>query len=405
MIALADCNNFFVSCERVRHPDLAGMPVVVLGSNDGCVVAMSNEAKALGITRGVPMFKIRDIVKRHDVRTLSGDHRYYSYTSSKVMAHIKSLVEQVDVYSIDEAFLRIPFTGESLHEFGHYVVESVMNATGIPISLGASTTPTLAKLAAHFAKRYSGYKGVCLIDSDAKRSKALEITPLKDIWGIGRKTSASLAKVGITYASQFAALQLERISARYSITTQRIWRELNGEHCIDTSARKDSHKSITCSRSFAHDVFSRDEIYEAISDYAASAARRLRKSGHYAEEVTVFAATNPYHNHLTQFSGEIRKKLDEPTNDSMKIISAAHKALSELYREGYGYKRAGVTLSHITNGAGQASLFTDFEGSKRRSRLMSVIDTINSSDKTGSIVKIASMSTKRNEKTDHKITK
>ncbi|MBO4995633.1 MAG: SOS mutagenesis and repair protein UmuC [Muribaculaceae bacterium] len=392
MIALIDCNNFFVSCELTRRPELIGHPTVVLGSNDGCVVAMSNEAKALGITRGIPLFKIKGIVQRYDVATISGDHRFYRSMSQKVMSLIRSIVPRIEVYSIDEVFMELPFSGNELADFGHYLVDTIKSTTGIPVSLGISTTRTLAKVAARFAKKHKGYNGVCIIDTDEKRILALTKSQISDVWGIGRRMSSHLTKIGISTAYQFASMPFERISAKYNLPAQRTWRELNGMPCIEKSHDAENRKSITCSRTFPHDVFNRAELYEAISNHAANAALQARKLGLMAGEISVFIATNPFHG-TAQYNNEAKLKFDEPTDDTMSIIKMSHRVLNGIYREGYGYKRSGVTLSHLSNYKySQPSLFSDHDNLSRRKNLMKVMDAINASDRYGNGIKVASMS-------------
>ena len=201
MIGLIDCNNFFVSCERIFRPELAGRPVVVMSNNDGCAVAMSNEAKALGIKRGVPIYQIRQLVRKHGVATISGNHRMYGNISSRVMATIGTIVPEIEIYSIDEAFLDMSlWEGEMLETKGRNIVARVRREVGVPTSLGIAPTKTLAKIAARFAKKYPGYKGVCIIDSDEKRRKALSMTSIEDVWGIGRRLGKRLRQYNITTA-------------------------------------------------------------------------------------------------------------------------------------------------------------------------------------------------------------
>ncbi|MDE7025387.1 MAG: hypothetical protein K2O88_05850, partial [Paramuribaculum sp.] len=221
MIALMDCNNFFVSCELTRHEELRGRPVVVCGPNGGCAVAMSNEAKAIGITRGVPMFKVRHLVDRHNIVMLPATHGLYSEISTKVMHLAGSIVEDIEVYSIDEAFLHIPFEAEESVNFCQYIRQEILNRTGIPVSIGISTTKTLAKVAARFAKKYKGYNGVCLMDSPQKIQRALELTDISDIWGLGRRLNRRLKASGITTAAQFAALTEQYIERTFSINVVR----------------------------------------------------------------------------------------------------------------------------------------------------------------------------------------
>ena len=233
MFALVDCNNFFVSCERVFRPELASRPVIVLSNNDGCAVALSNEAKALGLKRGNPYFKVKDICERHGVAVLSGNHRLYGDMSSRVMATLQALTDApLEVYSIDEAFIVIPEGVGDVADFGRYVVERVKRLTGIPTSMGIAPTKTLAKVAARFAKKYPGYKGACLIDSEEKRLKALALTEVGEVWGIGRRLSRKLTERGIDTALKLASLDENTVTRLFTVTGLRTWRELNGTPCI-----------------------------------------------------------------------------------------------------------------------------------------------------------------------------
>lgn len=245
MIALMDCNNFFVSCELTRHEELRGRPVVVCGPNGGCAVAMSNEAKAIGITRGVPMFKVRHLVDRYNIVMLPATHGLYNEISTKVMHLAGSIVEDIEVYSIDEAFLHIPFEAEEAVNFCQYVRQEILNRTGIPVSIGISTTKTLAKVAARFAKKYKGYNGVCLMDSPQKIQRALELTDISDIWGLGRRLNRRLKASGITTAAQFAALTEQYIERTFSINVVRTHRELHGIECFDRTSHRSTHQTVS----------------------------------------------------------------------------------------------------------------------------------------------------------------
>lgn len=382
MIALLDCNNFFVSCELTVREGLAGRPVVVggYGDNGGCVVAMSNEAKALGIQRGVAIFKIKDLIVRHKVAVLPGNHRLYGQISAKVMSTVKDICGHVEVYSVDEAFFDVPFEGDNAIEFCQYVRNSVMESSGIPTGIGIATTKTLAKIAARFAKRYRGYNGVCLIDTPEKRWKALEMTKIENVWGIGRKLSPKLKRVGIDTAAKFARLEQEQVERHFNITTTGTWRELNGEAVFDDNHHRRSHKSCRCSRTFPHDLYSQEDVEREIAEYAESVARNLRKHHRRATEIEVFIATNPYHTNQPQRMAREKVRLSEPTADTMEITKAADSVFKQIWRNGFGYKRAGVTATHTIGDVDEApSLFADHDRQIRRERLMKTIDTLNDS--------------------------
>ena len=234
MIGLIDCNNFFVSCERLFRPDLAGKPVVVMSNNDGCAVAMSNEAKALGVKRGIPIYQIKQLIERYKVVTLSSNHKLYGNISSRVMATIGTIVPDIEIYSIDEAFLDMSYLdGEALETTGRKIVAKVRRYVGIPTSLGIAPTKTLAKIAARFAKKYPAYKGVCIIDNEEKRRKALSLIRIEDVWGIGRRTGKRLRQYNINSALDFADMSLSRVRQLVNIAVERTWRELNNEPSVD----------------------------------------------------------------------------------------------------------------------------------------------------------------------------
>lgn len=378
MVGLVDCNNFFVSCERVVNPELVGRPVIVLSNNDGCAVAMSEEAKALGIKRGEPFFKIRSLCERHGVVSLSGNHRLYGEISARVMATLRSLTPNIDVYSIDEAFMEISPAVGAMDEYGRYVVEEVMARTGIPVSLGIATTKTLAKIAARFAKKYRGYRGACLMDTEEKVLKALQLTKVEDVWGIGRRHSRKLKERGVVTAYDFLRLDEDMVQRLFHIGGVRTWRELHGDACIEHEPVPPERQTISVSRTFARDVHDFESLRQSVCAYVSSAARKLRHKQEYAGEVSVFVCTNRYHQHDPQYHNVASVRMEEPTDFTPALADAAVKALGEVYRDGFGYKRAGVTLSRICSRAGlQTSLFGDAETMDRHSRLMRVVDAIN----------------------------
>lgn len=390
MIGLVDCNNFFVSCERVFNPSLDGKPVVVLSNNDGCVVAMSNEAKKLGITRGEPYFKVR-YLEREGLIALSGNHRLYGDMSERVMSVLRSLVPSIEVYSIDEAFLLFePDTGD-LEGFGRYIVETVKRYTGIPVSIGMAPTRTLAKMAARFAKKYPGYHGACMIDTDVKRLKALELTEIGDVWGIGRRQSAKLKAMSIVTAAGFASLEHEQVRRLFTVVGEKTWRELRGEACIEHVTVPPERQTITTSRSFPKDIYSFDELRQAVATFAAVASRKLRKQHGLALEIEVWARTNRFNEKNPQYSSMARETFLDATADTMLISAAATRALKRVFRAGVGFKKAGITISRITSEEGfQQSLFHDVAEDERRKRLMNVIDSLNENLTASASVHVAS---------------
>lgn len=381
MIGLIDCNNFFVSCERLFRPDLLGKPVVVMSNNDGCAVAMSNEAKALGVKRGIPVYQIKQLISRHNITTLSGNHRLYGDISSRVMATISSIVPDIEIYSIDEAFINFQGYPESAIEtLGRNIVRKVRRDVGIPTSIGIAATKTLAKIASHFAKKYNGYRGVCIIDSDEKRLKALELSPIHEVWGIGRRLSRKLIEIGIYTAADLASLPLQRVNLLMNIAGQRTWRELNGEQCSDIDVEDPDRKQMCRSRSFSNSLNDIDQLCEAISYFCDSICRKLRETGCCAGSVTVFIQTNSFRSDLPQYYGNSTIDLDEATDDTMTVTKTSLRILKSIFREGYGYKRAGVIMNDIIpRHAVQQSLFAIPGEREKRQRLMQIIDRLNNS--------------------------
>jgi DNA polymerase V len=394
MIGLIDCNNFFVSCERVFDPALRHRPVIVLSNNDGCAVAMSNEAKALGIKRGTPYFKIKDVCDAHNVAVLSGNHRLYGDMSARVMAILSSMAEEIEIYSIDEAFVTLDgWQNDRLVDVGREMVHRVRRCTGIPTSLGIAETKTLAKIAARFAKKYPGYRSVAMIDTDAKRIAALSRTSIRDVWGIGRRLGAKLEDRNILTALDFANLSEERVKRLLNVTGQRTWLELNGVKCIDFETEPPAKKQICCSRSFARSIADFNELSEAVAAFSTIAARKLREQNSLAAELSVFVMTNAFREEDDQYFNTGHVGFDEATNDTAAIVTGASDALRAVFRRGYRYKKAGVIITHIVDADEfQPSLFTEAEDRERRARLMRVIDEINRGDISRDMVHVATRS-------------
>lgn len=392
MIGLADCNNFFVSCERVFRPALLGRPVIVLSNNDGCAVALSNEAKALGFKRGDPFFKIRDIAERNDVVVFSGNHRLYGDMSARVMTTLRAFSNEIEVYSIDEAFMFIDDSVGDFADFGRHVVRTVRRNTGIPLSLGLAPTKTLAKIASHFAKKFPAYKGACLMDTVEKARKAMSMTPIEDVWGVGRRNAPKLRRQGISTALELADMTEERVRDLFNIVGLRMWKELNGISCISREIVPPQRKTITCSRSFQSDIYNIEELRKAVAEYASTVGRRLREHGLVAEALEVFVATNRFNTYQPMYFNAFEMRLADPTADTAALVQTAHKVLDRVYRAGCGFKRAGVTITRcVARDAAVHSLFADPEESERRRRLMAAMDRINSAPGNRHVVRIASV--------------
>lgn len=392
MIGLIDCNNFFVSCERVFNPSLHNRPVIVLSNNDGCAVAISNEAKTLGIKRGVPFYQIKSIVEQNNIAVLSGNMRLYGDMSSRVMATLSSIIKEIEMYSIDEAFLDMQgWDYEQLQSVGHKIVKRVKQDTGIPTSLGIAPTKTLAKIASHFAKKYSGYNGVCIIDTPEKRIRALELTPINGVWGIGRQLSKQFQKYGIYKAIDFANMPYDNIKRIVNINGQRTWRELNDEPCIDIEIITPDKKQICTSRSFSKSITEIDSLINAVSSFATIVSRKLREQKSYAVSISVFIHTNAFRTDQEQYFKSSHIRLEEPTDDTLAITTTAVNALRAIFREGYAYKKAGVIITEIIDAKNyQPGLFSSPEEREKRHQLMTILDTINHSSNATDMVHTAS---------------
>ena len=398
MIGLIDCNNFYVSCERLFRPDLAGKPVVVMSNNDGCAVAMSNEAKALGIKRGIPIYQIKQLIERHGVVTISSNHKLYGNISSRVMATIGTIVPDIEIYSIDEAFLDMSYwDGEALEATGRNIVAKVRRDVGIPTSLGIAPTKTLAKIAARFAKKYPAYKGVCIIDNEEKRRKALSLIEIEDVWGIGRRTGKRLRQYNINSALDFADMSLSKVRQLVNITVERTWRELNNEPCVDIKNIEPLNNQICATRSYKKSIEDVEQLKTAISDYCETVALRLRRQGGCAQSVTVFIQTNSFRPELPQHYGSVTIPIEEATDDTLTLTSLAVRAVVSLFRTGYAYRRAGVIVNEIVSkDAVQQSLFSVLGNREKRHRLMQTIDTINKNEGTRGMVHSASSNIRKN---------
>lgn len=374
MYGLVDCNNFYASCERVFNPSLNGKPVVVLSNNDGCVIARSNEAKALGIKMGIPAYQIKDLVSSHGVAVFSSNYTLYGDMSGRVMSMLAELSPEIEVYSIDEAFVNLDGIRD-LESIGKKMVSGVTRGTGIPVSLGVAPTKTLAKIANKFAKKYPAYDQLCIIDSEEKRIKALQLTEIGDVWGIGRRQAAKLQKQGIKTAYDFTRFSGAWVRKNMTVVGERTWKELHGISCINMENAPPAKKQICTSRSFGKMLTDIDTISEAIASHASTCAKKLRKQQSYAASLMVFIHTNNFREDLPQYWKNTVIHLPVPTNDTQEIVHYALAGLRTIYLNGYQYKKAGVIITEITEGA-QLGLF-DLVDRDKRERLMQAVDKIN----------------------------
>lgn len=377
MYGLLDCNNFYASCERVFRPDLNGKPVVVLSNNDGCVIARSNEAKALGIKMGVPAFEIKDIVVKHHVNVFSTNFPLYGDMSARVMNLLTRYIPHVEIYSIDEAFLDLK--GMKLFNLPKYtkeLVRTIYRSTGIPTSLGIANTKTLAKVANKFAKKYKAYEGVCFIDTEYKRKRALQLTEVGDVWGIGRKLTEKLKSKGVNTAFDFTNLPREWVRKNMTVTGERTWRELRGEPCIELEMIPPAKKQICTSRSFGDMITDFSSLSDAVSTFAANCAEKLREQGSCAASLMVFIHTNNFRADMPQYYRNCVLTLPTPCNSTIEIVKYARKALEKIFMNGYAYKKAGVIITEITGENVQLNLFHRVDRVKH-DRMMETLDKLN----------------------------
>ena len=373
MIGVVDCNNFFVSCERVFAPKLIGRPAVVLSSNDGCVVARSNEAKAMGIAMGIPFFKVKGLVESGQLCALSSNYALYGDMSRRVMSVIRRHVPEMEQYSIDECFIVLPEI-EDYQAFGCRLSQIVEQWTGIPVSVGLAPTKTLAKLASRFAKKHKGYRGCCLIDTQEKRRKALELTNLRDVWGIGRKSAAKLEQMGLHTAWQFARSGQKQIRKLMGVAGEETWRELNGESVLGLTMPT-QRKSIQSTRSFNRPLLTTRELHTALADFCAQVAEKLRKENACARTVGIFFATDRFNPNVPFIQRTAIHSFDVATADPREFSAATRRLLEGIYTDGIPTKRAGVWVDGIEHAAIQRGLF-DRVDRERQKRLLQTIDSV-----------------------------
>ena len=416
MIGLADCNNFYCSCERVFRPDLIGKPVVVLSNNDGSVIARSEEAKALGYKMGDPFYQVKEKLEAEGVAIFSSNYTLYGSLSNRVMSMLSHYSPHIDQYSIDESFFDVDqsmaerffqnnlkendtfLNNESLlHQYGTKISADVLRAVGIPISIGIAETKTLAKIGSKFAKKYKGYQGCCLIDTDERRHKALSLFPIEDVWGIGRQISRKLDYMGIRTAAQFADKKESWVRSHFNITTVRTWKELNGESCISIEELPQK-KSICTSRSFSGEGISdKDVVEEAVANFAVRCAEKLRHQGSVCQGITVFAWTSRFNENVPEYTIHDSLTLPIATNAQEEIVGAALSILRAKYPKSmadsrpdrpdmsFYFKKAGVILWQISpEHPRQQDLFDTINRSRQKA-LMEAIDAINRKNGHGTI--------------------
>ena len=381
--ALIDCNNFYVSCERVFNPSLEGRPVVVLSNNDGCCVARSNEVKALGVKMGAPWFQLQELAERHGIIARSSNYTLYADMSNRVMGILAGFSPRQEIYSIDECFLDLTgFTQVDLTRYGQTIRAKISRWVGLPVCVGIGPTKTLAKLANHVAKKRPQYDGVFDYGllSTSEQSTLLESIDVGEVWGVGGRITARLNRRGITHVLALREADPKILRREFGVTLERTLRELRGESCLALEEVNPPKQQIMCSRSFGKLVLRVEELREAVMAYTARAAEKLRGQQSVAGSIHVFLNTNRFKTDEPQYQAGLTVPLLSPTSDTLALVKAALFGLEQLYRPGYRYQKAGVMLLELDSARSrQLQLFDEpeSEAMERRKRLMKTLDEVN----------------------------
>ncbi len=392
-IALIDGNNFYVSCERVFQPELEGKPVVVLSNNDGCVVARSQEVRALGVAMGVPWFKLRDLAKQHGIIARSSNYTLYGDMSQRMHSVIGQFAPEQEIYSIDETFLDLTGFNRDLIEYGQQIRQRVKQWTGIPVCVGIGSSKTLAKLANHCAKKahvQSMADGVTDLNqlSRSDLNELFSRVEVGEVWGVGRRIRERLNGMGIETVQQLKDSSVSRIRSEFNVVLARTVAELNGEACLNIEEIAPPKQQIVSSRSFGQPVTLLQDLNEAVVSYASRAAEKLRRQNHVAGAIQVFVQTNPFKPEEPQYNNGVTVKLLNPTNDTFNLAEAALYGLKKIYRLGYAYKKAGVMLTDLCPADRvPVDLFSGFDEpeTQRAKSLMATMDEINAKMGRGTV--------------------
>ena len=375
VFALIDCNAFYVSCERVFNPKLNNKPVVALSNNDGCIIARSKEAKALGIKMGVPLFKVKDIVERENVIVFSSNYTLYADMSRRVMNIISEFTPSIEVYSIDEAFIELTNMNVDYESYAHHMRKVILQYTGIPVSIGIASTKTLTKVANHIAKDDESLEGVCSLIQHENLDQVLEDTNVADVWGVGRQLSKKLIANGIFNAKLLKNCEDAWVRKMMSVNGLKTVSELREISCLDLEETSATRKSCCTTRSFGKPLINLEDIEQAVTTFARRATERIRGENLIASTVSVFLRTNPFDRNR-YYSNSSTTTLSYPTYDTVQIVKIALQLTKIIFRENYKYKKAGVLLSGLyEKGTETKDLFS--ETRYRSPKLMSAVDQIN----------------------------
>ena len=375
VFALIDCNAFYVSCERVFNPKLNNKPVVALSNNDGCIIARSKEAKALGIKMGVPLFKVKDIVERENVIVFSSNYTLYADMSRRVMNIISEFTPSIEVYSIDEAFIELTNMNVDYESYARHMRKVILQYTGIPVSIGIASTKTLTKVANHIAKDDESLEGVCSLIQHENLDQVLEDTNVADVWGVGRQLSKKLIANGIFNAKLLKNCEDAWVRKMMSVNGLKTVSELREISCLDLEETSATRKSCCTTRSFGKPLINLEDIEQAVTTFARRATERIRGENLIASTVSVFLRTNPFDRNR-YYSNSSTTTLSYPTYDTVQIVKIALQLTKIIFRENYKYKKAGVLLSGFyEKGTETKDLFS--EARYRSPKLMSAVDQIN----------------------------
>ncbi len=384
LIALVDCNNFYASCERLFNPPVRNRPVIVLSNNDGCIVARSEEAKAIGLPFASPYFKVKNLAEKHNTAVFSSNYTLYADMSKRVMQVLSTFTPEMEIYSIDEAFLSLSGINRDLTEYGRLICETVQRWTGIPVSVGIAPTKTLAKCANHLAKKDRSLTGGVLELTCSDPGPYLRRVEIGSVWGIGPAYASKLRERGVYTAADFTRLDPKWVKGSMSITGLRTLLELKGRPCISLEDSPPPKKGIVTSKSFCRLTDSLQELEQAVSSYVSRCAEKLRTQQGFASVITVFIMTDRFKD-MPQYTDSQSITLPEATSNTPVIIRHALELLHRLYREGYKYKKCGVMLSGIVRGSDlQMNLFVD-DRYRGNPALMSAVDSINRSHGSGTV--------------------
>lgn len=348
-LALVDCNNFYVSCERVFRPDLINTPIVALSNNDGCVISRSNEAKALGVKMGQPWFEVKALAEEHGILALSSNYALYADMSNRVMSILHEFTPHQEVYSIDESFLEL--TGiQNLKSISYQIKQKVMKCTGIPVCVGIGPTKTLAKLANHIAKKHPRSKGVFNFNdlNESQKDSLLGKISVGEVWGIGRRLSQRLASYNVVTVQDLKLAHTATLRAQFRVVIEKTQRELCEHSCIELTEVEPAKKQIVSSRSFGQMVTDLNALKDAVSLFTANACQKLRAQNSHASMIQVFLCTNRFRPELPQYNPCISVPLPQPSNDTVHINRWADYLVGKMFKEGYQYKKAGIMLSEIS---------------------------------------------------------